>query len=124
MLTKNKFEPEFIKKFNSLNYNTILKDFYSIKKKFPNKIPIIIDRATNYTPIIDKNKYLVDFDTTISQLSFLIRKRINLSPDQALFMFVNNSVLNGSSLIGDIYSDHKQSNGFLYIMYSIENTFG
>jgi hypothetical protein len=34
MLNKNNFEPDFIKKFNSLNYDTILKDFYSIKKKF------------------------------------------------------------------------------------------
>jgi GABA(A) receptor-associated protein len=124
MLTKKKFEPEFIKKFNSLNYDTILKDFYSIKKKFPDKIPIIIDRATNYTPVIDKNKYLVPFDSTISQLIFVIRKRINLSPDQALYLFVNDTIPKSTSLIGDIYSDHKQSNGFLYLLYSIENTFG
>ncbi len=39
---------------------------------------------------IDKKKYLVPADLTVGQFVFVIRKRIKLEPEKAIFIFVNN----------------------------------
>merc|ERR1711933_631538 len=41
---------------------------------------------------LDKKKYLVPSDLTVGQFYFLIRKRISLRPEDALFFFVNNVI--------------------------------
>jgi hypothetical protein len=69
-------------------------------------------------------RYLVPNDLTVGQFVYVIRKRIRVSPEKAIFMFVGNVLPPSAALIGDIYSDHKDPDGFLYITYSGENTFG
>ncbi|KAE8956555.1 hypothetical protein PR001_g31694, partial [Phytophthora rubi] len=41
-------------------------------------------------PDIDKKKFLVPADLTVGQFVYVIRKRIKLSPEKAIFIFVNN----------------------------------
>ncbi len=41
-------------------------------------------------PDIDKAKYLVPSDLTVGQFVYVIRKRIKVTPEQAVFMFVKN----------------------------------
>lgn len=38
---------------------------------------------------IDKKKYLVPADLTVGQFVYVIRKRIKLSPEKAIFIFVD-----------------------------------
>ena len=73
---------------------------------------------------IDKNKYLVPPDLTIGQFLYVIRKRIKLTPEKSIFLFINNSIPSSSKIISQLYKDHKNEDGFLYIIYSGENTFG
>jgi GABA(A) receptor-associated protein len=74
---------------------------------------------------IDKKKYLVPSDLTVGQFVYVIRKRIKLSPEKAIFIFVNNNVLPPTaSLMSAVYEEYKDADGFLYITYSGENTFG
>jgi GABA(A) receptor-associated protein len=106
-----------------------LEESERIKAKYPERIPIIITRGNDpSTPIIDKQKYLVPMDLTAGQIIYIIRKRITLNPDKALFIFVqhnNNSILpKTSEHIGNLYKNHKDDDGFLYITYTSENTFG
>lgn len=75
-------------------------------------------------PSIDKKKYLVPDDLTVGQFSYVIRKRIQVNPEQALFIFVKNVLPANAALMSDVYSDHKDDDGFLYMTYSGENTFG
>jgi len=103
-----------------------------IKQKYPTRIPIICERITakksdakTQISNIDKNKFLVPGDLTMGQFLYVIRKRIQLSPEQALFIYVNNSILPAtSSSVSTIYEEFKDDDGFLYIIYSGENTFG
>ena len=97
-----------------------------IKIKYPHRVPIICEPGPHCTlPIIDKKKYLVPTDLTMGQFLYVIRKRIHLSPELALFVFIgNNTIPSSSFLIGTIYENHKDEDGFLYITYSGENTFG
>lgn len=55
---------------------------------------------------------------------YVIRKRIKLSPEKAIFIFVNNVLPPTAALMSSIYDEHKDDDGFLYIAYSGENTFG
>jgi len=55
---------------------------------------------------------------------YVIRKRIKLSPEKAIFIFVRNVLPPTAALMSAVYDEHKDEDGFLYIMYSGENTFG
>ena len=61
---------------------------------------------------------------TIGQFVYVIRKRINLKSEQALFVLINNSLQPSNKLLEEIYEDCKDDDGFLYVIYSSENTFG
>ncbi|KAH8237589.1 hypothetical protein KR038_001212 [Drosophila bunnanda] len=73
---------------------------------------------------LDKKKYLVPSDLTVGQFYFLIRKRIHLRPEDALFFFVNNVIPPTSATMGSLYQEHHEEDYFLYIAYSDENVYG
>ena len=80
-----------------------------------------------YLPIIsdiDKKKYLVPADLTVGQFHYVIRKRIKLAPEKALFLFCSNSIPPNAALMSTVYEEQKDDDGFLYIQYSGESTFG
>jgi hypothetical protein len=61
-----------------------------VLSKFPDRIPIICEKNKNSSaPDIDKSKYLVPNDLTIGQFLFVIRKRMHLKPEHALFLFID-----------------------------------
>lgn len=73
---------------------------------------------------LDKKKYLVPSDLTVGQFYFLIRKRIHLRPEDALFFFVNNVIPPTSATMGQLYQEHHEEDFFLYIAYSDESVYG
>lgn len=68
-------------------------------------------------PAIDKKKYLVPSDLTVGQFCYVIRKRIKLAPEKAIFIFVNEVLPPTAALMSSIYEEHKDEDGFLYITY-------
>eukprot|EP01111_Echinosteliopsis_oligospora_P011133 TRINITY_DN359_c0_g1_i1.p1 TRINITY_DN359_c0_g1~~TRINITY_DN359_c0_g1_i1.p1 ORF type:complete len:128 (+),score=25.09 TRINITY_DN359_c0_g1_i1:108-491(+) len=97
-----------------------------IKSRYPERIPVIVERAPKTdVPEIDKKKYLVPSDITISKFLFEIRKHIKLSSEKALYLFVSNNIYPPTSaLVSSVYEKYKDPDGFLYFTYSGENTFG
>jgi len=96
-----------------------------IRRKYPDRIPVVVEKVSNSSiPDIDKRKFLVPSDLTVAQFMYIIRKRIQLAPEKAMFLFVNRMLPTTSSTMGIIYDEHKDEDGFLYIAYSGENTFG
>eukprot|EP00483_Globobulimina_turgida_P009567 UN09586 len=96
-----------------------------IIKKYPERIPVICEKAQQSTiSDIDKKKYLVPSDLTVGQFIYVIRKRIKLEPEQAIFIFVNNTLPSTAALMSQIYKDHKDEDGFLYITYTDQDSFG
>jgi len=97
----------------------------NIKKKYPGRIPVIVEKA-KYSDIenIDKHKFLVPKDLTMGQFVYVIRKRIKLSPEKAIFLFVNNKLPPVTALMSSVYHEDKDDDQFLYVKYSGENTFG
>ncbi|KAF1335399.1 Autophagy-like protein 8, partial [Globisporangium splendens] len=78
-----------------------------IRSKYPDRIPV-----------------LVPADLTVGQFVYVIRKRIKLSPEKAIFIFINKRASANCALMSNIYEEQKDVDGFLYITYSGENTFG
>ncbi|KVH95513.1 Autophagy protein Atg8 ubiquitin-like protein [Cynara cardunculus var. scolymus] len=66
-----------------------------IREKYPDRIPVIVEKAERSdVPNIDKKKYLVPADLTVG------------------------------AIMSAIYEEKKDEDGFLYVTYSGENTFG
>ena len=99
----------------------------SIKNKFPGRIPVIVEKApiiNTDVPLIDKNKFLVPGDLTLGQFIFIIRKKLVLEPEKALFIFVKDQLPLTTTLMRELYANHQDNDGFLYMNYTSENTFG
>ena len=101
-------------------------EYKKIHTKYPDRIPIICEKHSNTKniPDIDKNKYLVSSDISLGQFMYVIRKRIKLKADQAIFLFINNIIPSNTNHLLDLYNNHCDKDGFLYITFSSENTFG
>ena len=99
---------------------------FRLVKRFPDRVPVIIDRANRNAPKLDRNKYIIDSHDTISQVIYLLRKRLDLSPHQAIFFFFENTLLSGNMTVSQIrhLSSLKHNDGFTYLFYSLEDTFG
>ena len=96
-----------------------------INKKYPDRIPVIVEKAQQSNmPYIDKHKYLVPKDLTVSQFIYVIRKRVKIKAEEAIFLFINNSLPASSELMSTVYENNKDEDQFLYATFSGENTFG
>ncbi|XP_066923371.1 microtubule-associated proteins 1A/1B light chain 3A-like [Clytia hemisphaerica] len=103
------------------------RDADSVKDLHPDKLPLIIERYKHEKalPMLDKIKFLVPFDMTVGTLTSIIRKRLQLNSSQALFiLFDNKNIFSASGALLDIYRDQKDEDGFLYIIYASQETFG
>jgi len=101
-----------------------LEEANRLKIKYPNRIPIVVEVLDKKKISLDKNKYLVPQSLSVAQFIYILRKRIKLQPDEALFIFFNNNLSTSSSLISEIYNNNKNSDNFLYATISLESTFG
>ena len=99
-----------------------------VLRQHPDRIPIICERGLSSTlPHIDRRKFLVPKDLTYSAFLFVIRNRISLSSEQALFVMFGDDhaqMASGSTTMSEIYDQYKSDDGFLYATYLGENTFG
>lgn len=98
-----------------------LEESKRIKEKYPDRTPIVlIPKNINF----DKVKYLVPNELHLNEFIYVLRKRIHLRPEQALFCFVNGSIPHSGEAINTIYERERHADGFLYIEITPENTFG
>eukprot|EP00088_Acartia_fossae_P053439 TRINITY_DN6088_c0_g1_i1.p1 TRINITY_DN6088_c0_g1~~TRINITY_DN6088_c0_g1_i1.p1 ORF type:complete len:138 (+),score=12.11 TRINITY_DN6088_c0_g1_i1:229-642(+) len=99
----------------------------SIREKFPSKVPVIVERyrKEESLPEIDKFKFLVPRDLTLSQLSHIIRVRLRVRQSQAFFLFVSGGDIPAlSATLLQLHRKYRDTDGFLYLTYSSQETFG
>jgi GABA(A) receptor-associated protein len=118
-LNRNSFKKQypFEKRFNESK---------RVLEQYTNKIPIICEKSNSQSnlPEIDKIKYLVPIDFNVGQFIYIIRNRMKLRSEEALFLIIGNNIFSSSTMLGPLYDCYKDKDGFLYIQYCKENTFG
>jgi len=107
--------------YAEFSFEERLKLSRSIKEKYPNHFPILVDIIGRQAA---RRKYLVPDTATLSQLLRSIRRENTISEYEAIFIHSNNYMLSPSQNITEVYSRHAHGDGFLYITVSFENTFG
>ena len=116
------YEGEFRKKHNFENRK---RESKRVMDTYESRIPLIVEHEKNSNlPLMNKRKYLVPDDMTIGQFSYVIRKRMKLKPEVAIYLFFNQNLEPTASSIKEIYPKHKHPDGFLYVVICAEKTFG
>ena len=128
LIQENKSDEKITHRYqNELTLEKRLSEFNRIVGKYPDRIPIIIEKSkinSNNIPDLDKHKFLVPADISLGQFMYVLRQRIKLKSKVAIFLFINDKLISTSSTIGEIYDQNKHIDNFLYIKYAGENTFG
>ncbi|KAL2486656.1 Autophagy-related protein 8i [Abeliophyllum distichum] len=102
-----------------------LQESQDIIVKYPDRLPVVVERYSKTDlPEMEKKKYLVPRDMSVGQFIYILSGRLHLAPGKALFVFVNNTLPQTSSLMESVYDASKDEDGFLYMCYSSEKTFG
>jgi len=105
----------------------------SMLERYDDKVPVVVETGKG-VPLLAQTKYLVPVDMSVGKFLTLIRRRLELDPAQALFMFVDRWDEEERSVgpilppvaarMGDIYETHKDATGLLVFLVTLENVFG
>ncbi|XP_027367820.1 autophagy-related protein 8i-like [Abrus precatorius] len=102
-----------------------LEESRDIVAKYPDRIPVIVERyAKCDLPELQKKKYLVPRDLSVGHFIHILSSRLSLPPGKALFVFVKNTLPQTASMMDSVYRSFRDEDGFLYMFYSTEKTFG
>jgi GABA(A) receptor-associated protein len=97
-----------------------------LRNKYIDRVPIIIESTNNIK--LENYKYLLPKTLKFSDFYNIVKTKIKLDRKQAIFMFVksecNYVLVPLSETVETIYGVHQSNDGFLYIKFGIENTFG
>lgn len=109
--------------------NLVLTD--AMRRRFatyhPGRIPIIVNRAKNtchQIPDLPKNRFLVNGDLTVGQFVYVIRRQLTVAPEQAIFVFVGNTLPVSSQTLREVYGRYADADGALRMTYTSESAFG
>uniref|UniRef100_A0A674GXH8 GABA type A receptor associated protein like 2 n=1 Tax=Taeniopygia guttata TaxID=59729 RepID=A0A674GXH8_TAEGU len=82
-----------------------------IRAKYPDRVPVIVEKVSGSQIVdIDKRKYLVPSDITVAQFMWIIRKRIQLPSEKAIFLFVDKTVPQSRFMLNtQVFSDYRRT---------------
>lgn len=112
--------------FKKIDFDKRLSESKRIMAKYPDRIPLIIFKdPKSQLAQLDKYKYLIPLDLTLGQFIHVIRKKIKLTSEKSIFLFTQkNTLITISEMMNTVYKKYKDEDGFLYLVYFEENTFG
>lgn len=117
---------EYINKYKSKDIADRQRESSNVIIKYPDRVPVIVDTNDNssFNEKLDKHKFVVPDTLSVSEFVIIIRKRLRIDSSKAIFVFCGNTILIGSMPIRQIYDKYKEEDGFLYLIYKAESTFG
>lgn len=117
---------EYINKYKSKDIADRQRESSNVIIKYPDRVPVIVDTNDNssFNEKLDKHKFVVPDTLSVSEFVIIIRKRLRIDSSKAIFVFCGNTILIGSMPIRQIYDKYKEEDGFLYLIYKAESTYG
>nr|CAD1821886.1 unnamed protein product [Ananas comosus var. bracteatus] len=102
-----------------------LQESKDILAKYPDRVPVVVERFSRTDlPEMEKRKFLVPRDMSVGQFIHILRSRLHLPSGKALFIFIQDTLPQTASIMDSMYQQYKDEDGFLYMCYSSEKTFG
>ena len=97
-----------------------------IREQYPNKVPVLVYKSPkSKVPDMERNKFLINGDVTMGQFLYIVRKRISLAPEKALFFLIDGKILpTVSSTMAEVYDAHKNESSLLVLNFQEESVFG
>uniref|UniRef100_A0A8C3VI32 Microtubule associated protein 1 light chain 3 gamma n=1 Tax=Catagonus wagneri TaxID=51154 RepID=A0A8C3VI32_9CETA len=98
-----------------------------IRAKFPGKVPVVVEHypREKFLPLLDKTKFLVPQELTMTQFLGIIRSRMVLGATEAFYLLVNNRSLGSMNVtMAEICRDYRDEDGFVYMTYASQEMFG
>lgn len=102
------------------------REFTRVTTRHPEHVPTILERGDPAAPRLDREKFLLPPNLTVAQLVYVVRRRLRMGSDEALFLVCGKgTVVGGPTTVRELslrFSD--PSDGFLYVRYTLEHAFG
>ncbi len=97
----------------------------AIMKKHPGKYPIILVKGSNACINLTRRKFLVPETLTMSDFMCSVGILCGKESKEALyFLFGGRILATPHDMMENIYKKYKHPDGFLYVTYMVENSFG
>lgn len=90
-------------------------------------LQIILERSPKERNLeeLKRKKFLVPEDMPLIHFQGIIRRRLNISPEKALFFLINaDTVVSLTRQMDEIFRDYKAQDGCLHIFYASQDCFG
>ena len=119
---KSNYKKEFPKKERIHNSSKLI-------EQNKGQVPVICEKDPNSKiEELKKTKYLINKKLTIAQFISLLKIKLELESKDALFLLVkyrnNYNSLTGNETFDQVYEKYKDSDGFLYTLYTSKEIWG
>lgn len=98
-----------------------------LRKLYPHFIPTIIRRndKENYLHDLDKQQFLIPADMSLGAFVNFLKRRLGVYSILSLWIYSNSNMLTDrSQKMSEIYDQYVEIDGFLYLTYKSEESFG
>lgn len=117
------------KDFTTNSFEKRIFIYHTLQQKHPDSVYVILLPSNNKPIEGIRQKYIIQKDHPMQTLIQNVRSRAILNSHEALYFFLMKNDESGvmatpSILMSTLYEQFKSKDGFLYIQYSAENTFG
>lgn len=97
----------------------------NLLQKHPDYLPIImLNSKPKTTKSFKKFKFICKRFYKFEDFLTLIRSSGHIESDKAIFFFCGHKLIQNKQFLSELYENNKHDDGFLYIHYMAESTFG
>lgn len=100
--------------------------YKKITEKYPDRIPIIMEKSELCKNLenLKNPQLLANKNAPICDIIRYIRNNLKVTPTQSIYVMIGNYGPGLGETIEEIHAKYKDRDGFLYIVYLTQNTFG
>lgn len=85
-----------------------------LMKENPLRVPILVS-SENGKLKLKTQEFLVPKQLKIIHFTATLRRSMNLDPENAIYLYIQNHMIKQDRFIAEIYEQYKEEDGFLYI---------